>query len=93
MTNDDPIRALVARSLQLITAHQAASGAYVASPTFPPYAFSWLRDGAFIADAMSRHGRVASAEAFFGWCARILTDRRERVERLIAAGGGGGGGG
>lgn len=76
---------LVARSLELIADHQAASGAYVASPNFGPYAYSWLRDGAFIADAMSRHGRIDSAEAFFGWCAGILTDRREQVERLIAA--------
>lgn len=85
MTIDDSIRALAAHSIRLIAANQAASGAYVASPTFAPYAFSWLRDGAFIADAMSRHGQVTSAEAFFGWCARILTRRREQVERLISA--------
>ena len=34
--------------------------------------YSWLRDGSFIADAMSRVGEVASAEAFFGWVARIV---------------------
>lgn len=82
---DDSTRSLVARSLQLITANQADSGAYIASPTFGPYAYSWLRDGGFIADAMSRHGHIASAEAFFGWCARIITDRRGQVESLIAA--------
>ena len=36
----------------------AASGAYVASPTFAQYGYSWLRDGSFIADAMSRVGEV-----------------------------------
>lgn len=51
---------------------QAAGGGYVACPTFPPYAFSWLRDGSFIADAMSRVGEIASAEAFFDWVARIV---------------------
>ena len=41
------------------------------APTYPVYRFSWLRDGAFIADAMSRAGRPDSADAFFGWCARV----------------------
>ena len=56
-------------SVETILAGQAPSGGYVASPTFPPYGFSWLRDGSFIADAMSRVGEVESAEAFFGWVA------------------------
>jgi GH15 family glucan-1,4-alpha-glucosidase len=33
---------------------------------------------------MSRAGQVWSAEAFFGWCARVLVDRRDQVEALIA---------
>ena len=45
------------RSVEVIRDGQAPSGAYVASPTFPPYRFSWLRDGSFIADAMSRGRR------------------------------------
>ena len=48
------------------------SGAYVASPTFPVYGYCWLRDGSFVADAMSRAGEVESAEAFFDWAARIV---------------------
>lgn len=59
-------------SVETIRAGQAASGGYVACPTFPPYRFSWLRDGSFVADAMSRVGEVESAEAFFGWTARIV---------------------
>lgn len=55
-----------------IRAGQAPSGGYVACATFPPYRFSWLRDGSFIADAMSRVGEVESTEAFFGWVARIV---------------------
>jgi GH15 family glucan-1,4-alpha-glucosidase len=79
------LRDLAQRSVAVIRAGQAASGAYVASPTFPVYGFSWLRDGAFIADAMSRAGEVASAEAFFAWCAGVLVSRRERVEGLVSA--------
>src|SRR3954470_17625890 len=78
---------LISRSIEIIHGGQAATGAYLASPTFPTYQFSWFRDGAFIADAMSRVDEIASAEAFFGWCARILTDRREQVLDLVARGG------
>jgi GH15 family glucan-1,4-alpha-glucosidase len=70
-------------SVGIICQGQAPSGAYVASPSFPVYRYSWFRDGAFIADAMSRAGHVDSAEAFFGWCAGILEARRDRIETLI----------
>jgi isomaltose glucohydrolase len=60
------------RSVEVIHSGQAASGAYVASPTFPQYAYCWLRDGSFIADAMSRVGEVASVEGFFDWVARVV---------------------
>ena len=64
-------------SVEVILAGQAPSGGYVACPDFPPYRFSWLRDGSFVADAMSRAGEAASrecrsAEAFFDWVARIV---------------------
>ena len=59
-------------SIATIRDGQSPTGGYAACPTFPPYRFSWLRDGSFIADAMSRVGEVESAEAFFGWVARIV---------------------
>jgi GH15 family glucan-1,4-alpha-glucosidase len=80
----DGLVRLARRSIEIILANQAPSGAYVASPTFPVYRYCWLRDGAFIADAMSRAGDVTSAEAFFGWCAKVLTSRRTRVQSLVA---------
>ncbi len=86
MTNNPTHEALISRSIEVIKGGQAATGAYLASPTFPTYQFSWFRDGAFIADAMSRVGEVASAEAFFGWCNRILTDRSEQILDLVARG-------
>ncbi len=79
----DGLVGLARRSREIILANQASSGAYVASPSFPVYRYCWLRDGAFIADAMSRAGEVTSAEAFFGWCAKVLTARRGRVESLL----------
>jgi GH15 family glucan-1,4-alpha-glucosidase len=69
---------LVERSIEVISEGQAPSGAYVACPAFPPYRFCWLRDGSFIADAMSRSGHPDSAEAFFDWCSRVILTRRDR---------------
>lgn len=77
------LRLLATRSVAVILAGQSPGGAYVASPNFPVYRYSWLRDGAFVADAMSRAGEIASAEAFFGWCARVLDERAERVDALV----------
>jgi GH15 family glucan-1,4-alpha-glucosidase len=62
---------LAERSREMIRRHQAPTGAYPACPTFPPYRYCWLRDGSFIADAMSRCGEIESAEAFFDWVARL----------------------
>jgi isomaltose glucohydrolase len=72
------VRALARRSVEVIRKGQAASGAYVACPRFEPYRFCWLRDGSFVADAMSRVGEVESAEAFFDWCSRVILARRDR---------------
>ena len=66
------------RSIEIIRDGQAASGAYVACPTFPVYGYAWLRDGSFVADAMSRAGEVESAEAFHDWAARVVLDRDGR---------------
>lgn len=78
------LHALASSSVALIEFHQHPSGAYPASPTYPVYRYSWLRDGAFVADAMSRAGRPDSAEAFFGWCARITQARCGLVADLVA---------
>jgi GH15 family glucan-1,4-alpha-glucosidase len=62
---------LARRSIELISGHQQPNGAYPACPSFPPYRYCWLRDGSFIADAMSRWGEVESTEAFFDFVARV----------------------
>jgi len=79
------IERIARRSLTVIRDGQASSGAWIAAPTFPTYRFSWFRDGAFIADAMSRVGDVEATERFFDWCASVLRDRRERIEAIVAA--------
>ncbi|GLW06448.1 hypothetical protein Misp01_15780 [Microtetraspora sp. NBRC 13810] len=81
----DRLGALVSHSLDVIRRFQAPTGAYPASPTFSAYrGYSWLRDGAFIAEGMSRHGDVAGAGAFHAWCAGIVADRAAQVDALVA---------
>jgi isomaltose glucohydrolase len=79
----DRFAALAAQSAETILSNQAQSGAYPAGPSFEPYRFCWLRDGSFIADAVSRAGEVASAEAFFDWCAGVVRSRRTLIEELV----------
>ena len=78
------VATLVDHSLTVIAGNQAASGAYPASPTFPVYRYCWFRDGAFIADAMSRAGRPESADAFFAWCADVVVARADQIDTLVA---------
>jgi GH15 family glucan-1,4-alpha-glucosidase len=80
----DALSSLATSSIALIERLQDASGAYPASPTFSAYrGYSWFRDGAFIADAMSAAGRVESAGAFFDWCGSIVLARRDRIEGIV----------
>ena len=75
---------LVDTSIDLILRHQAATGAYVAAPGYRAYAYSWLRDGAFIAAAMDAHGHHGSAAAFHHWVARTVERHAHKVARLEA---------
>jgi GH15 family glucan-1,4-alpha-glucosidase len=71
-------------SIQVILKGQAPSGAYGASPDFPPYAFCWLRDGSFIAHAMDLVGEHGSAKAFFRWAAQAIQRCGWKVDRALA---------
>ena len=80
----DELSRLARTSVELILRLQDESGAYPASPTFSAYrGYSWFRDGAFIADAMSAAGEVESASRFFDWCARILDGRSAQVAEIV----------
>lgn len=71
------------QSIKIIKENQDASGAYIASPNFENYQYSWLRDGSFIAYAMDRVGEVNSADRFYRWVAQVITDREGKVRELI----------
>ncbi len=81
----DRLIAIARLSHDLIVDCQDAHGAYPASPTFSAYrGYSWLRDGAFTAEGVSRFGDVESANAFHDWVTARLADRRSQVDRLVA---------
>lgn len=76
---------LQSTSIALIKRHQHESGAYVASPNFPVYRFSWLRDGSFIGYAMLREGEHDSCSRFLTWVDGTVSSQKQRVERVVAA--------
>lgn len=71
------------RSINIILDNQAASGAYIASPNMDTYAYSWFRDGAFVAYAMDRVGEHNSAQRFYEWCVEVINARSDVVERAL----------
>lgn len=83
--DDRDIARLAEHSIQLITGLQTPEGAYPASPTFSAYVgYSWLRDGAFIADAASVAGQPESASRFFDWCAEATVRRADHIRWIVA---------
>ncbi|MBI9104407.1 MAG: hypothetical protein JEY99_18465 [Spirochaetales bacterium] len=70
------------RSEEIIFTNQTAGGAIIACPSFSQYNYSWFRDGAFIAYAMIRIGRLAEAERFLSWGNRVVISSREKIDAL-----------
>ncbi len=76
---------LAQRSLEVLRAGQAPSGALIASPSFDVYKFSWLRDGSFCAHALDAAGDHDAARAFHRWVARSVEAHRGLFETTLAA--------
>lgn len=87
---------LYQRSLSVLLENQQPGGAYLACPAMPDYRFSWFRDGAYIAYALTLDGERASlshegsmaaqwesALRFHAWCADVIDRRAEHLERSI----------
>ncbi len=88
-TQANPERqALAATSIRSMLEHQVSSGAFIAAKEFPPYHYSWLRDGSFIAFALDLAGEREAAERFHRWVATAITaiapTVREATERRLA---------
>lgn len=80
----DPGRPLLDRSTRIILESQAPTGAYPAAQHYPQYEYCWLRDGAFIAQAMDLRGEHASARAFHHWVADTVQRHGHKVGALEA---------
>jgi len=72
------------RSLVVLRDGQAASGAFVASPTFRIYDYGWLRDGGFCAYAFDTVGEKARSAAFHRWATETIEAHRGMAEAAIA---------
>ncbi|MFW5713663.1 MAG: glycoside hydrolase family 15 protein [Brevefilum sp.] len=72
---------LYERSIQIIKKNQSSAGSYIASPNFATYAYSWLRDGSYVAAAMSIAGEYDSARRFHQWVNLVV----ERYQHKIPA--------
>jgi GH15 family glucan-1,4-alpha-glucosidase len=77
------------RSVEVLKAGQAPSGAFVASPEFDVYRYAWLRDGAFCAHALDVAGERETAARWHRWVAASVEAHRgpiEDVTRRVATG-------
>ncbi|MGD8192408.1 glycoside hydrolase family 15 protein [Brevibacillus ginsengisoli] len=74
----------IAKSIELIRQHQANTGAYIASPAYIHYGYSWLRDGTFIAYAMDCAREHDSALRYYEWCKEIVLRYELKARNVIA---------
>ncbi|ABY93934.1 MAG: Glycoside hydrolase 15-related [Caldanaerobacter subterraneus] len=74
---------LVEKSIKIIKNNQSEYGSFVASPSFPTYHFSWLRDGSFIAYSMDLMGQYAEAEKFYRWVNEVIIRYSYKVDKII----------
>jgi GH15 family glucan-1,4-alpha-glucosidase len=71
------------RSVEILLAGQAASGAFIAAPDFATYRYSWLRDGAYCARALDLVGHHDAAGRFHHWVEQTLLRHRVPAEAVI----------
>ncbi|CAN5530383.1 hypothetical protein BH09CHL1_BH09CHL1_08620 [soil metagenome] len=72
------------KSVEVIKQNQSPNGAYIASPSFPTYHYSWFRDGSYIAYGADLAGEHESAGKFFDWAIWIVSSREAQARRAIA---------
>jgi isomaltose glucohydrolase len=85
LDQDDRGPHLVDASVAVLKAGQGSSGAFVASPTFGPYAaYCWLRDGSFCASALDAVGERRASRRFHDWVANVVLDAADGLEQSIA---------
>lgn len=77
------------RSIAVILANQAASGAFLACPNMPDYRYSWFRDGSYIAHALDLAGEHLASHRFHDWAAGVILANAAVVAAAEACAAGG----
>ncbi len=72
-------------SIEVVLRNQTGNGAFIASPNFPTYRYSWFRDGAFIAYSMDVVGEHDSSGRFHDWVAERICAMEATVESVLGA--------
>ena len=70
-------------SIKTILENQSDTGAYIAAPDYPTYAYSWFRDSSFIAYSMDLVGQHHSAEAYHRWASGVIERYKKKIENLL----------
>ena len=70
-------------SLEIILKNQSPSGAFIASPNFPTYAYCWFRDSSFIAYSLDLYGVHEASARFHNWAARAVNERSTVVGKAL----------
>lgn len=70
-------------SKEVLLKYQTDSGAFPASPNFEHYRYCWLRDGSFIAYALTLAGEETAAQRFFQWVNEVILEHQEKVFAVI----------
>ena len=65
--------------MEVILKNQATTGAFVASPAFSHYQYSWLRDGTFIAHSLDLIGQTEAAHRFYQWVHHTILKHKETI--------------
>ena len=66
-------------SIEIIRQFQSPEGAYVASPNFSIYHYSWMRDSSYIAYAMDLAGEHNSARRYYLWAANVIEKHKNKI--------------
>jgi len=69
-------------SISLIRENQAETGAFIASPSFSQYSYSWLRDGTYIAYSLLLKGYDKEVESYIKWVVGVIERYAYKVDML-----------
>jgi len=73
------------KSIEVIKQYQSEWGAYIASPNFANYSYSWMRDGSYIAVAMDHAGQHKSSRQFHLWVNSVVKRYRHKINEIKIA--------